>query len=99
VEAESKRERYLCHWEGRKEVQSDTIAFSGTASGRTTAMSSPTPTNMTLGEMIPDTENPEHDAHYWCLPPIREVEGGEEGGRYPMYLVTQGRKVGVWRSW
>ncbi|KAJ7030417.1 hypothetical protein C8F04DRAFT_1186823 [Mycena alexandri] len=58
-------------------------------------------TNMTRDEMVPDLHTPGHDQRFWCLPPIREdldavvpVEGGFE-----LHLVTQGRKVGVWRSW
>ncbi|KAJ7136479.1 hypothetical protein C8R43DRAFT_955705 [Mycena crocata] len=58
------------------------------------------PTNLPAEEMIPDTSNPAHDPRYWCLPPVREKESAGDGsGRFKMYLVTQGRSVGVWRSW
>ncbi|KAJ7870631.1 hypothetical protein B0H14DRAFT_3573811 [Mycena olivaceomarginata] len=54
---------------------------------------------MTASEMIPDCANPEHDSRYWCLPPVRDEpsEGGQDA--YPMYLVTQGKAVGVWHNW
>ncbi|KAJ7740186.1 hypothetical protein DFH07DRAFT_965370 [Mycena maculata] len=51
---------------------------------------------MKAEEMIPDTQDPARDCRYWCLPPIH---GGQTDGRYPMYLVTQGHRVGVWKSW
>ncbi|KAJ7136985.1 hypothetical protein C8R44DRAFT_728914 [Mycena epipterygia] len=56
-------------------------------------------TNMTVQEMIPDTVDPTHDARFWCLPPMRENSGGQRDGRFPMYLVSQGHSVGIWRSW
>ncbi|KAJ7165443.1 hypothetical protein C8R43DRAFT_1122165 [Mycena crocata] len=60
----------------------------------------PTPTNLTREEMVPDNVNPAHDSRYWCLPPRRDRDAlPQEGGRYPMYLVTQGRMCGIWRSW
>ncbi|KAJ7875002.1 hypothetical protein B0H14DRAFT_2569032 [Mycena olivaceomarginata] len=36
---------------------------------------------------------------YWCLPPVRDKRSAEPRGGYPMYLVTQGRRVGVWHNW
>lgn len=58
----------------------------------------PTATNMTINEMIPDRTNPAHDPRFWCLPPVRDSPNGKPG-RFPMYLVSQGRKVGVWHNW
>ncbi|KAF8210710.1 hypothetical protein K438DRAFT_1808082 [Mycena galopus ATCC 62051] len=57
------------------------------------------PTNMTAEEMVPDDQNPDHDPHYWCLPPVRDESSGRQSEGYPMYLVTQGRSVGVWHNW
>jgi hypothetical protein len=57
------------------------------------------PTNMTAEEMIPDTINPAHDPNFWCLPPVRDQPSKRQKNRYPMYLVTQGRVVGVWHNW
>ncbi|KAJ7028995.1 hypothetical protein C8F04DRAFT_1265390 [Mycena alexandri] len=56
---------------------------------------------MTADEMIPDTEDAAHDSRFWCLPPVRDSpsESGHRGGNFPMYLVTQGFKVGVWYNW
>jgi hypothetical protein len=51
-------------------------------------------TNMTTAEMIPD---PAHNPQFWCLPPVRDRPSSV--GRYPMYLVSQGRQVGVWHNW
>jgi hypothetical protein len=58
-----------------------------------------TPTTMTAEEMVPDTQNPDHDPQYWCLPPVRDEPIGGQRCGYPMYLVTQGRSVGVWHNW
>ncbi|KAJ7792209.1 hypothetical protein B0H14DRAFT_2624116 [Mycena olivaceomarginata] len=58
-----------------------------------------TPTNMRPEEMVPDHSNPGHDPRYWCLPPVRDVPREGSRSRYPMYLVTQGRCVGIWHSW
>ncbi|KAJ7433905.1 hypothetical protein B0H11DRAFT_2258995 [Mycena galericulata] len=58
-----------------------------------------TPTNMTREEMIPDTANPDHDPRYWCLPPIRDTPNERGGGTFAMYLVGQGKIVGVWHNW
>ncbi|KAJ6528205.1 hypothetical protein B0H19DRAFT_1274999 [Mycena capillaripes] len=57
-------------------------------------------TNMTIDEMVPDTVNPAHNPRFWCLPPIRDEpsEGGNRGN-FPMYLVTQGKAVGIWHNW
>ncbi|KAJ7711945.1 hypothetical protein B0H14DRAFT_3524242 [Mycena olivaceomarginata] len=52
---------------------------------------------MTKAEMIPDRENPAHNPAFWCLPPVRDAPTG--GGRFPMYLVTQGKSVGIWHNW
>ncbi|KAJ7040784.1 hypothetical protein C8F04DRAFT_1253700 [Mycena alexandri] len=58
-------------------------------------------TNMTPEEMVPETDNPTHDARFWCLPPVRDSpsEDGHQGGNFPMYLVSQGAKVGIWYNW
>ncbi|KAJ7888646.1 hypothetical protein B0H14DRAFT_3430053 [Mycena olivaceomarginata] len=58
-----------------------------------------TPTNMKREEMVPETDNPVHNPLYWCLPPVRDEpsEGGVD--RFAMYLVSQGRSVGVWHNW
>ncbi|KAJ7686441.1 hypothetical protein B0H14DRAFT_3534560 [Mycena olivaceomarginata] len=58
----------------------------------------PMATNMTINEMIPDRTNPAHDPRFWCLPPVCDSPNGTPG-RFPMYLVSQGRKVGVWHNW
>jgi hypothetical protein len=57
--------------------------------------------NMTLEEVVPDTMTEGHDPRFWCLPPMREDLNVvvRNGGGYEFYLVTQGRKVGVWRNW
>ncbi|KAF8156175.1 hypothetical protein K438DRAFT_1986934 [Mycena galopus ATCC 62051] len=60
-------------------------------------MASLTSTNLSTAEMIPDTENPAHDPRFWCLPPVRDEP--TVGGRARPYLVTQGKKVGVWYNW
>ncbi|KAJ7809286.1 hypothetical protein B0H14DRAFT_3481577 [Mycena olivaceomarginata] len=57
------------------------------------------PTNMTAEEMIPDTVNPAHDPKFWCLPPVHDQPSERQKNRFPMYLVTQGRAVGVWHNW
>jgi hypothetical protein len=58
-----------------------------------------TPTNLTTEDMFPETDNTAHNPQYWCLPPVRDEpsEGGVNG--YAMYLVSQGRNVGVWHNW
>ncbi|KAJ7873227.1 hypothetical protein B0H13DRAFT_2348906 [Mycena leptocephala] len=58
-------------------------------------------TNMTPEEVVPDTMTEGHDPRFWCLPPMREDLNAavRNGGGYEFYLVTQGRKVGVWRNW
>ncbi|KAJ7493550.1 hypothetical protein FB451DRAFT_1164448 [Mycena latifolia] len=56
-------------------------------------------TNLDVSEMIPDTLNPNHDPRFWCLPPTRDNATEGQSGRFPMYLVTQGQIVGIWRSW
>jgi hypothetical protein len=57
--------------------------------------------NMTAEEMIPDLRDPERDSRFWCLPPVHDTPSESEGGRdrFPMYLVSQGRRVGVWHNW
>ncbi|KAJ7698910.1 hypothetical protein B0H17DRAFT_1196501 [Mycena rosella] len=59
------------------------------------------PTNMTAEDMIPDTVDLLHDPQFWCLPQMHEAAppDGSDGGCYPLYLVTQGHIVGIWRSW
>ncbi|KAJ7724037.1 hypothetical protein B0H14DRAFT_2641633 [Mycena olivaceomarginata] len=56
-------------------------------------------TNMTAEDMVPDHENPSHDPQYWCLPAVHDtpIKGRTNG--YAMYLVSQGRRVGVWHNW
>ncbi|KAJ7074819.1 hypothetical protein B0H15DRAFT_806620 [Mycena belliarum] len=56
---------------------------------------------MTPAEMVPDTQNPDHDPRFWCLPPIREdlTKPHRQTGGAPLHLVTEGRQVGIWRSW
>ncbi|KAJ6476009.1 hypothetical protein C8R47DRAFT_1220476 [Mycena vitilis] len=55
-------------------------------------------TNMTAQEMVPDTR-PGRNPAFWCLPPVRDEPSDVQIGRYAMYLVTQGKKVGVWHNW
>ncbi|KAJ7721223.1 hypothetical protein B0H14DRAFT_2642496 [Mycena olivaceomarginata] len=62
-----------------------------------TAMASPT--NMTSTDMIPELDNAAHDPRFWCLPPVRDESSEAGTGNSPMYLVTQGRSVGVWHNW
>ncbi|KAJ6453497.1 hypothetical protein C8R45DRAFT_1112375 [Mycena sanguinolenta] len=54
---------------------------------------------MKANEMVPDTFNPAHDPRFWCLPPVRDAPTGTSRQRHRMYLVTQGRSVGVWHNW
>ncbi|KAJ7758919.1 hypothetical protein B0H14DRAFT_2975215 [Mycena olivaceomarginata] len=55
---------------------------------------------MTAEEVIPETDNPAHNSRFWCLPPVRDQPSEDRrGGGYPMYLVSQGRAVGVWHNW
>ncbi|KAF8151203.1 hypothetical protein K438DRAFT_1988199 [Mycena galopus ATCC 62051] len=54
---------------------------------------------MTVEEMIPDTLNPAHDPRFWCLPPVRDEPSEHRHEGYRMYLVSQGRAVGVWYNW
>ncbi|KAJ7813471.1 hypothetical protein B0H14DRAFT_2604944 [Mycena olivaceomarginata] len=55
---------------------------------------------MTAEQVIPDSFNRAHDLRFWCMPAMHNSprESGL-GSRYPMYLVTQGRKVGIWNNW
>ncbi|KAJ7916656.1 hypothetical protein B0H13DRAFT_2323133 [Mycena leptocephala] len=55
---------------------------------------------MTAEEVIPDSFNGAHDPRFWCVPTMHDSphESGSGSG-YPMYLVTQGRKVGIWNNW
>ncbi|KAJ6451079.1 hypothetical protein C8R45DRAFT_1113801 [Mycena sanguinolenta] len=57
------------------------------------------PTNMTASEVIPDIFNPLHDQRFWCVPRLHDTPSESDSGSYPMYLVTQGRKVGIWYNW
>ncbi|KAJ7828218.1 hypothetical protein B0H14DRAFT_3466416 [Mycena olivaceomarginata] len=50
---------------------------------------------MTIDEMVPDRTNPAHDPRFWCLPPVRDSPNGTPR---KMYLVSQGRQVGVWHN-
>ncbi|KAJ7096172.1 hypothetical protein C8R44DRAFT_749019 [Mycena epipterygia] len=58
-------------------------------------------TNMTAEEMVPNTQDPHHDPRFWCLPPIRDdltaPTRSQRGAA--LHLVTQGRQVGIWKSW
>ncbi|KAJ7707078.1 hypothetical protein B0H16DRAFT_1746637 [Mycena metata] len=57
-------------------------------------------TNMTAADVIPNTLNPAHDSRYWCVARMHDTASERmPGGSYPMYLVTQGRKVGIWNNW
>ncbi|KAJ7771184.1 hypothetical protein B0H14DRAFT_3509128 [Mycena olivaceomarginata] len=58
-------------------------------------------TNMTADEMIPDTQTKGHDPRYWCLPPMCEDPDSVVAisGGYEFHLVSQGRQVGIWKSW
>ncbi|KAJ7029077.1 hypothetical protein C8F04DRAFT_1265296 [Mycena alexandri] len=58
-------------------------------------------TNMTAEEMVPDSDTIGHDPRFWCLPPIHEDLDAVVaiGGGFEFHLVTNRRKVGVWRSW
>jgi hypothetical protein len=57
------------------------------------------PTNMTAEEVIPDIVNPNHDSRFWCLPPVRDTPSQNRTNRFPMYLVSQGKSVGIWHNW
>ncbi|KAJ7363888.1 hypothetical protein DFH08DRAFT_949526 [Mycena albidolilacea] len=61
----------------------------------------PTKTNMTAAEMVPDMNTAGHDARYCCLPPMREDfdDVVAIGNGYEFHLVSQGRQVGVWKNW
>ncbi|KAJ7025443.1 hypothetical protein C8F04DRAFT_1269180 [Mycena alexandri] len=52
-------------------------------------------------DWIPDTTNANHDPRFWCLPKIHDgpSENERHGGGYPMYLITNGRKLGIWHNW
>ncbi|KAJ7016853.1 hypothetical protein C8F04DRAFT_1201434 [Mycena alexandri] len=52
-------------------------------------------------DWIPDTMNADHDPRFWCLPMVHDSpsENRSHGSGYPMYLVTNGRKLGVWHNW
>jgi hypothetical protein len=56
---------------------------------------------MTAEEVVPDTGTVGHDPQFWCLPPMREDPDAivAIGGGFEFHLVTQGRKVGVWKNW
>jgi hypothetical protein len=58
-------------------------------------------TNMEEVDLVPDRLTPGHDPRYWCLPPIHYDPDAVEAirGGYEFHLVTQGRKVGVWKNW
>ncbi|KAJ7238551.1 hypothetical protein B0H12DRAFT_1075226 [Mycena haematopus] len=56
-------------------------------------------TNMTAQEMVPDSTNPAHDPRYWCLPPVRDQPSPTGRGSRRLYLVTQGKVVGIWHNW
>jgi hypothetical protein len=59
------------------------------------------PTNMSADELVPNATTDSHDPHFWCLPPMRDDPDAvvSVGAGYEFHLVTQGRKVGVWRNW
>ncbi|KAJ7763728.1 hypothetical protein B0H16DRAFT_1718382 [Mycena metata] len=50
-------------------------------------------------DWIPDTLNPDHDPKFWCLPKIHDAPSESHSGGYPMYLVTNGRELGIWHNW
>ncbi|KAJ7214590.1 hypothetical protein B0H12DRAFT_1242149 [Mycena haematopus] len=54
---------------------------------------------MTAQEMVPDSANPAHDPQFWCLPPVRDQPSATGRGAHRMYLVTQGKVVGIWYNW
>ncbi|KAJ7874258.1 hypothetical protein B0H13DRAFT_2348670 [Mycena leptocephala] len=54
---------------------------------------------MTAEEVIPDSFNSAHDPLFWCVPRMHDSPRDRSGGGYPMYLVTQGRQVGIWNNW
>ncbi|KAJ6451147.1 hypothetical protein C8R45DRAFT_1113691 [Mycena sanguinolenta] len=56
-------------------------------------------TNMTAADMIPDTFNPQHDERFWCVPKLHDSKTDGDSGGSPLYLVTQGHKVGIWHNW
>ncbi|KAJ7138030.1 hypothetical protein C8R44DRAFT_728200 [Mycena epipterygia] len=58
-------------------------------------------TNMSIGDMIPDTVDPSHDSRFWCLPRMHaEVDAAlGRGSGFLLYLVTQGCEVGIWKDW
>ncbi|KAJ7076774.1 hypothetical protein C8R43DRAFT_966172 [Mycena crocata] len=60
--------------------------------------------NLPPQDMVPDQNNPAHNPRFWYLPPIRDdldevVMVGWGNSNYEFHLVTEGREVGVWRSW
>ncbi|KAJ7113916.1 hypothetical protein C8R44DRAFT_881482 [Mycena epipterygia] len=56
--------------------------------------------NLPAEEMVPDTENEEHDPRYWCLPPVREdLSAPQSGGGQALHLVTNGHQVGIFQNW
>ncbi|KAJ6490866.1 hypothetical protein C8R45DRAFT_928699 [Mycena sanguinolenta] len=57
------------------------------------------PTNLTAKDMIPDTFNPAHDQRFWCVPRMHDKASDGDSGAFPLYLVTQGRRVGIWHNW
>ncbi|KAJ7026603.1 hypothetical protein C8F04DRAFT_1267978 [Mycena alexandri] len=54
---------------------------------------------MPASTWIPDTKNPDHDPKFWCLPKIHDTPSDTKAGGYPLYLITDGREVGVWHNW
>ncbi|KAJ7175546.1 hypothetical protein C8R46DRAFT_1214017 [Mycena filopes] len=56
-------------------------------------------TNLTVDELIMDTRGLK-DARYYCLPRVygKAAKTSVSGG-YPLHLVGQGHKVGVFHSW
>jgi hypothetical protein len=52
---------------------------------------------MTSEQLVPNTINPLHEPKFWCLLPTLDeaTDNGADAGGYPMYLVTQGHKVGI----
>ncbi|KAJ7865587.1 hypothetical protein B0H14DRAFT_2573778 [Mycena olivaceomarginata] len=53
---------------------------------------------MTSTDVIPELDNAVHNHRFWCLPPVRDESSEAGTGNFPMYLVTQGRSVGVWHN-
>ncbi|KAJ7450239.1 hypothetical protein B0H11DRAFT_2246807 [Mycena galericulata] len=60
------------------------------------------PTNLRRDELVMD-ERGVKDRRYYCLPPFRSnrslAVSSQRGGRFPLYIVTQGHIVGTFNTW